>query len=483
MKNFKGHVVVADDEKEMRELLRDFLSKEGYQVTCFPSATEALKAMASEGPLAEGKEGEVDVILSDIQMAGMDGMQFLKEIRRDRPHIPLILATGFASVDTAIESMKNGAYDYIVKPFKLAELGVVVERAVELHRLTKDNQILRGEIRKDWGIAGMLGKSPAMRAVFDLVSRVAQSTANVLVTGESGTGKEMVARAIHSSGPRASKPFIAINCTAIPETLLESELFGHAKGSFTGAVGKKKGLIEEADGGTLFLDEIGDMSPPLQAKLLRVLQERKIRPVGDNSFYDVDVRVIAATHKDLKAAIREGRFREDLYYRLSVIPIVIPPLRERADDIPLLAEFFLKKYAAANGTFGAARVHGFSKGALSKLMRLPWEGNVRELENVIERAIVLCPRNVVEESDIPDSESTRPGLAAKAMTADFPTLAQLEERYIHSVLQKTAGRKDRAAQILGINRRTLYRKEREYGWATAEEEPTDSESESSSENL
>jgi len=476
-KAIRGHIVVADDEKEMRGLLRDFLSEQGYMVTCFPSALEALRALRTGGALEECKGTEVDLIISDIQMAHLDGMQFLKTIRAERPEIPLILATGFASIDTAIEAMRNGAYHYIVKPFNLAELGLIVERAIERRQLARDNQLLRHEVKKTWGIADMLGKSAAMRSVFDLVQRVAGSTANVLITGESGTGKEMVARAIHSLGPRAKRPFIAINCTAIPETLLESELFGHAKGSFTGAVGKKKGLIEEADGGTLFLDEIGDMSPPLQAKLLRVIQERKIRPVGDNVSYDVDVRVVAATHKDLKAAIREGRFREDLFYRLSVIPILIPPLRERTEDIPLLAEYFLKKYAAANAMNGQPRVTGFSKAALSKLMELRWEGNVRELENIVERAIVLSASNLIDASDIPDPESASSDLTMKTTTGDFPTLTQLEERYIRHVLQKTAGRKDKAAQILGINRRTLYRKEREYGWVTEDESAGENEHE------
>jgi two-component system response regulator HydG len=277
-----------------------------------------------------------------------------------------------------------------------------------------------------------------------------------------------VARAIHSQGTRADGPFVAINCTAIPETLLESELFGHAKGSFTGATGRKRGLIEEASGGTLFLDEIGDMSPGLQAKLLRVLQDRKIRPVGDNASYDVDVRIISATHKDLKAGIRAGTFREDLYYRLSVIPIVLPALRDRPEDLPLLAEHFLRKYAAANAASGGSRVRGFTKGALSKLLRLRWPGNVRELENVIERAVVLCRGEVIEEDDIPDPDVGSADEAFRALTGDFPTLTQLEERYMRLVLEKTGGRKDRAAQMLGINRRTLYRKEREFGFVPAE---------------
>lgn len=463
MKAKKGHLVVVDDDKEMRGLLRDFLTKDGYLVTSFPSAVEALRALRPGGPLEPEKGEEVDVIISDIQMAQMDGMEFLKAIKAERPGIPLILATAFGSVDSAIEAMKNGAYHYIVKPFKLAELSIMVAHAMDRRNLTLENQILRKEMKKTWGIADMLGKSAPMKAVFDLITRVSGSTANVLVTGESGTGKEMVARAIHSLGPRASKPFVAINCTAIPETLLESELFGHAKGSFTGAIGKKKGLIEEANGGTLFLDEIGDMSPPLQAKLLRVIQERKIRPVGDNTSYDVDVRIIAATHKDLKAAIREGRFREDLYYRLSVIPVAIPPLRERTEDIPLLAEHFLRKYAAANGQ---GKIEGFTKAAMAKLMTLRWEGNVRELENIVERAIVLCPSNFIDVGDIPDPESASPEALVGQVSGDFPSLAELEKRYIKLVLQKSSGRKDKAAEMLGINRRTLYRKEREYGWVT-----------------
>jgi len=468
----KGHVVVVDDDKELRSLLRDFLTKEGYQATCFPSAVEALKAFRAGGAFEPGGE-DVDVVISDIMMAQVDGMQFLKELKAERPELPVILATAFASIDTAIEAMKQGALHYIVKPFKLAELSAIVASAVERRQLSKDVRILRREVSKNWSLHDMLGKSAGMRSVFDLVSRVAHSTANVLIQGESGTGKEMVARAVHSLGPRANKPFIAINCTAIPETLLESELFGHAKGSFTGANVKKKGLIEEADGGTLFLDEIGDMSPPLQAKLLRVLQERKIRPVGDNHTIDVDVRVIAATHKDLKAAIREGRFREDLFYRLSVIPIAIPPLRDRTEDIPLLAAHFLDKFAATNPRRDGSRVQGFSKGALTKMMGLRWSGNVRELENVIERAVVLCQGNLVDASDIPDADGETPEQALAAMTNDFPTLTQLEERFIRVVLQRTAGRKDKAAQILGINRRTLYRKEREYGWVTEDEKEED----------
>lgn len=474
MKSGKGSIVVVDDDKEIRNLLQDFLTREGYEVTLYPSAVDALNFLRENrnGSNATG----FDLVISDIKMAQMDGMQFLKTLKTEMPELPVILVTGYGSVDTAIESMKNGAFHYLVKPFKLTELSVNVERAMEKRVLTLDNQRLRQELKGEWRLENILGKSPRMKEVFDLVERVAPSTANVLIQGESGTGKEVVARAIHNLGPRAEKPFIAINCTAIPETLLESELFGHAKGSFTGAAGKKKGLVEEANGGTLFLDEIGDMSPSLQSKLLRVLQERKIRPVGDTNSIDVDVRIVAATHKDLKSGIKEGTFREDLYYRLSVIPINLPPLRERQDDIPLLAEHFLNKYAATNGANGTPRVRGFTKGAISKLMHLRWQGNVRELENLVERAVVLCRGNMIEESDIPDPEVASIEDSFKGITSDFPTLTQLEERYMRIVLQKTAGRKDKAAQILGVNRRTLYRKEREYGFVESnapEDEPVD----------
>jgi DNA-binding NtrC family response regulator len=467
-KNINGRVVIIDDDGEMRALLSDFLSKQGYEVSTFKLATEALTALSPKGELARGTErGDLDLILSDIKMPEMDGLEFTAKVRNLRPELPVILMTAFGSIETAIEAMKRGAYHYIVKPFKLAEVDVSVRRALEHRALQRENVVLRQELKQNWAFGGVIGKSSGMKAVFDLVQRVSQATANVLITGESGTGKEMVARAIHENGARAKKPFIAINCTAIPDTLLESELFGHAKGSFTGAIQRKRGLFEEASGGTLFLDEIGDLDVTLQAKLLRVIQEKKVRAVGENIARDVDVRLLAATHKDLKAAMKEGRFREDLYYRLSVIPIVIPPLRERKEDIPLLADYFLKKYSAANG----AKIAGFTKKASAKLMSLRWEGNVRELENVIERAVVLSPGPYIDDTDIPSgAEQSAEEFFAGAST-DFPTVEQLEKRYIQLILEKTGGRKDKAAQILGMNRRTLYRKEREYGLLPADAPP------------
>ncbi|MGZ3703110.1 MAG: sigma-54-dependent transcriptional regulator [Bdellovibrionota bacterium] len=478
MSRHKGKVIIVDDEQEMRSLLQDYLQGEGYETQCFPVATDALEALSPGGSLgADQSDGDIDVIISDIKMPQMDGLEFTSRLQQLRPEVPVILITAFGSIETAIEAMRRGAFHYVVKPFKLAEMGVQVDRAVEHRKLQRDNTALRQEVKKSFSMGNVIGKSNAMKAIFDLVSRVSQATANVLVTGESGSGKEMVARAIHQNGPRASKPFIAINCTAIPESLLESELFGHAKGSFTGAIQRKRGLFEEAEGGTLFLDEIGDMNPLLQSKLLRVIQERKVRAVGENVDRPVDVRIIAATHKDLKTAIREGWFREDLFYRLSVIPIVIPSLRNRRDDIPLLAEHFLKKYSAMNNS----RVKGFTKRAVAKLMEQKWEGNVRELENVVERAVVLCPNTLIDEGDIPTTEAQNAEAFFSGAIEDFPTVAQLEERYIKIVLEKTAGRKDKAAQILGINRRTLYRKEREMGLVPAdspeEEVGTQSDSE------
>lgn len=461
MKELKGRIVIVDDEKEMCSLLEDFLkNNEGFETHCFTSAKEALQALSSGGILSTDQAvGDVDVIISDINMPQINGLEFAGRLQSLRPEIPVILMTAFGSIETAIEAMQKGAFHYIVKPLKLAEIKVNVVRALEHRKLQRDNTALRQEVKRNWSLGSVIGKSEGMKEVFDLVSRVSQATANVLITGESGTGKEMVARAIHENGPRAQKPFVAINCTAIPETLLESELFGHAKGSFTGAIQRKRGLFEEAEGGTLFLDEIGDMNVQLQSKLLRVIQERKVRAVGENTSRDVNVRIIAATHKDLKAAMKEFRFRDDLYYRLSVIPIVIPPLRSRKEDIPLLAEHFLNKYAATNNV----HVKGFTKRAVAKLTGLKWEGNVRELENVIERAVVLCTGSLIDDRDIPTpGMESAEGFFTNA-TGDFPTVGQLEERYIKLVLEKTGGRKDKAAQILGMNRRTLYRKERDYG--------------------
>ncbi|NDG84184.1 MAG: sigma-54-dependent Fis family transcriptional regulator [Proteobacteria bacterium] len=464
MNDIKGNILIIDDDQELRALVTEFFSGHGFRVHGYALAKEALEALSEGGALSNtGPAGDIDVILSDIRMPEMDGITFAEALKNLRPEIPVILMTAYGSVETAIEAMQKGAYHYVIKPFKMAELEATVQKALEFRSLQKDNTALRIEVKKNWSFGNVIGKSDSMKRIYDLVARIAGANSNVLITGESGTGKEMIAKAIHESGPRAQKPFVAINCTAIPENLLESELFGHAKGSFTGAIQRKKGLFEEANGGTIFLDEIGDMNVLLQSKLLRVIQERKIRAVGENTPIDVNVRVIAATHKDLRLAMKEGRFRDDLYYRLSVIPVQIPPLRHRKEDIPLLAEHFLKKYTALNHM----KVRGFTKRAIAKLMGMKWEGNVRELENVVERAVVLCSQTLVDEGDIPTPEAQSADEFFGEATSDYPSLTKLEERYIRLIMEKTGGRKDKASQILGINRRTLYRKEREYGMVPA----------------
>lgn len=456
-----GRIVVIDDDAEMRSLLKDFLLKQGYQVSEFPLASTALERFRRD-PLFDADK--VDLIISDIKMPELSGLDLLEKLKPTHPKTPVVLITAFGSMETAVEAIRKGAFDYITKPFKLSEIEITLKRALRVSRLEQENTVLRAEIRQSKSFANIVGQSAGMQEVFDLVSRVSQTKANILISGESGTGKEMVARAIHEMSPRASRPFIAINCTAIPESLLESELFGHAKGSFTGAIQRKKGLFEEAESGTLFLDEIGDMAMSLQSKLLRVIQDKKIRAVGDNVDKAIDVRIITATHKDLKSAIKMETFREDLYYRLAVIPIVIPPLRYRKEDIPILADYFLKRFAAANN----ANVRSFSREALHRLVNMPWEGNVRELENVIERATVLCRGEVIDLADLPTSESNDFEALYAAATVQLPTLDDLERRYIRFVLEKTGGRKEKAAQALGINRRTLYRKEREYDFVSSD---------------
>lgn len=447
-------LLVVDDDSEMCSMLEDFLTQDGYHIRKFMNPVEALNHIQAEG---------ADAVITDLNMPEMSGLEVTRAVKEINTEIPVLLITAFGTLESAIEAMQAGASDYVIKPFNLKEMRLKLARVFQVQDLKNQNRILRGEIRDQHSFAGIIGKSAAMLEIFDLVRRVSDATANVLINGESGTGKEQVARAIHQSGARASRAFVAINCTAIPEALMESELFGHARGSFTGAHARKKGLFEEAEGGTLFLDEIGDMDLSLQSKLLRVLQERKIRAVGDTLDRDVDVRVIAATHKDLKTSIRNGGFREDLYYRLNVIPIVIPPLRHRREDIPLLAESFLKKYAAANNS----RVTHFTQRALTKMMSMTWEGNVRELENWIERAVVLCRGNMIDEHDLPAPADTSPDSFFGEISGRFPTIEEFEKKYIKFILDKTGGKKEKAAQILGMNRRTLYRKEREYGFVPA----------------
>lgn len=446
----KLKVAVVDDDLEMGRVVRDLLIEEGYNVAQYSSAAEALVKFKTDSP---------QVLITDHKMKDIDGLMFLRKVQTDYPEIISIMMTAFGSIETAIEAMKAGAYHYIVKPFKNDELTLLVQRASERANLKKENKTLRNELNKTFRLESVIGKSPAMTSVFEMVKLVSTAAASVLVTGESGSGKEVIARALHNSGPRKAKPFVPLNCTAIPEQLLESELFGHVKGSFTGAMSDKKGLFEEANGGTLFLDEIGDLSLPLQAKLLRVLQDQQIRPVGSNQSKQVDVRIIAATHRDLKVLVKDGKFREDLFYRLNVIQIRVPSLRDRKEDIPLLVENFIQKFGARNGS----SVKLISPEAMAILMAHPWPGNVRELENVIERAMVLTRGEQIEKNVVLDSALNEAKESIDQLQADRPTLEKLEERYIKLVMSETNYKKDEAAKVLGLSRRTLYRKERLYG--------------------
>lgn len=446
----KNSVAVVDDDLEMGRLVKDILSEEGFNVSQYSSASDALVKFKKDPP---------HVLITDHKMKEIDGMMFLRKVRTDYPEIVPIMMTGFGSIDTAIEAMKLGAYHYIVKPFNNEEMVLLAKRAMERAKLSKDNTVLRNALNKNFSLESIIGKSPAMLEMFEVIKMIASATANVLISGESGSGKELVARAVHNSGQRKSKPFIPVNVTAIPETLLESELFGHVKGSFTGAVSDKKGLFEEADGGTLFLDEIGDLSLNLQAKLLRVLQDKQIRAVGSSQLKQVDVRIVSATHRDLKTMVKDGKFREDLFYRLNVVPIRVPALRERREDIPMLVDSFITKYAAQNNS----RVSGLTPEALTILVAHPWPGNVRELENVIERAIVLTRGEMIEKDTVLGSALEEVKNSIEDLYKDTPTLEKLEERYIKGILGRVDHKKDEAAKLLGISRRTLYRKERAYG--------------------
>ncbi|MBI3029674.1 MAG: sigma-54-dependent Fis family transcriptional regulator [Candidatus Rokubacteria bacterium] len=434
-------ILVVDNDPEMVALLGRHLEAEGWAVTGVTSGAEALAALERE---------EVPVVLTDLVMDEVDGLALLREAQRIQPGASVILMTAFGSLETAIEAMRQGAYDYLTKPFKLAEVSLAVRRAVDDQRLREENRRLRAEVERRYGFDNLLGQSKAMQAVFEQIRAVAGSEATVLLLGESGSGKELVARAIHWNSPRKGGPFVPVNCAAIPETLLESELFGHEKGAFTGADRKRRGLFVEADRGTLFLDEVGDMSPALQAKLLRALEDKAIRPVGGKEGIRLDLRLITATNRDLLALVQEGRFREDLYYRLAVIPIRLPSLRERSEDIPLLAEHFLKRAA---GTLGKG-VEGFNEEAMAWLLEHRWPGNVRELENVVERAVTLARDRLVTLADL-RIEFTPVGASAGGLR---PTLAELERQYIQRVLEETKGDKGAAAKILGVSVRTLQRK-------------------------
>jgi DNA-binding NtrC family response regulator len=448
----KSHwrIMVIDDEEVMRESLAAWLREDGYPVDT---------AESGRGGVELSRAREYAIYFIDLKMpGGMDGIETMMEIRKLQPDTSIIIVTAYATVDTAITAMKEGAQEYIVKPCNPEEISLLVSRIIKVKNLQRENVILRKKLSRQYSFQDMIGKSPKVLEVFQLVRDVANLRSTVLIQGESGTGKELIARAIHFSGDRARQPFVGVSCAALAESLLESELFGHEKGSFTGATGQKKGKFELADGGTLFLDEIGDISPKIQIALLRVLQERTFYRVGGNEEVRVDVRVIAATNRDLEQAVKDGRFRDDLFYRLNVITLKIPPLRERREDIPLLAESTVERVARELGK----EVGGISDAALAVLMNQEWPGNVRELENVIERAIVVCRGSVLTEEDFAflhrPAAAAAPGASAKRMT-----LEEIENQAIVTMLQETHGNIKEAAAILGVDRSTLYDRIKKFG--------------------
>jgi two-component system response regulator PilR (NtrC family) len=449
----QARILVVDDEQSMREFLEIFFRREGFEVVTAGDVGSALVAIESD---------EFDVVISDVKMPGRTGLDLLQAAKELSPETVVIMITASATTETAIAAMKQGAYDYVTKPFKVDELRLVVEKALEKKLLTLENRRLRSELRTQIKQRSLVGTSAAMQKVYDLIAQVAGTKTNVLISGESGTGKELVARAIHDQSERRDRPFVAVNCGAIPENLLESELFGHVKGAFTGAVQNKAGLFETADEGTLFLDEVGELPQPLQVKLLRVIQDKRVRRVGGTGDHRVDVRILAATNRKLEEEISSGRFREDLYYRLNVIQISLPPLRERMEDVPLLMEHFIEKYAPDAGK----EVRGISETATERILVYDFPGNVRELENMVERAVALCRDGVIGLETLPptildpkkvDTTSCLPpeGGSLDQMVNDF------ERSLLGEALERCGGVKKRAAALLGISFRSFrYRFEK-----------------------
>jgi len=456
-------ILVVDDELDMVESCARILKRVGHQCLTATDAATALALVESERP---------DLVLTDLKMPGSDGMELLRRARELDPALPVILVTAFATIESAVEAIKQGAFDYLPKNFSVEQLCVAVERGLRHRRLQEENLSLREQLQGTLGFENILGRSPAMARVFELVRKAARSEANILVIGESGTGKELIARAVHANSPRAAQPFVPVDCASLPEQLLESELFGHEKGAFTGAVKGKRGLMEVADRGTLFLDEIAELPLALQVKLLRALQERQLRRVGGTSVVDVDIRVVSATNRELREAVKQGQFREELYYRVNVIEIQLPPLRERAGDVRLLARAFVTRY-------GAERVTGFDEGALEALEAYPWPGNVRELQNVVERACALADGARVTRTDLPAHVLEGAGLrtaATQTLVAGAlsdPALASgeelplkeakekwmqvLEASYLRQLLERHGGNISAAAKTAGIDRKTFHR--------------------------
>ncbi|PIP12376.1 MAG: Fis family transcriptional regulator [bacterium (Candidatus Stahlbacteria) CG08_land_8_20_14_0_20_40_26] len=446
----KPRILVVDDELIIRQSLSDWLAESGYEVEAVEDGFKAI---------GEVKKKKWDLLLVDLKMQGMDGIDVMREAKRISKELPVVIITGYPTVDSAVQAMKEGAYDYIVKPFNPEEIDLVIRNIIAHQNLVKENIYLRQELKRRYQFKDIIGKSRKMQEVLVLVKTVAKSNSTVLIQGESGTGKELIARAIHSTSPRSKCPFVAVSCAALPETLLESELFGHEKGAFTNAISLRKGKFELADKGTLFLDEVGDMSQNTQADLLRVLEEREFRRIGGSELIKVDVRVISATNKELEKLVKEEKFREDLYYRLNVVCIQVPPLRERREDIPLLVEHFLTKYSIEN----KKGIEFIDEDALRLLMRYNWPGNVRELENVIERAVVVAKKDFIGPDELPPSVKGKPKEVLKSSVADHNlSLQEIEKRHISQVLEATNWNIKEAANILKIDRTTLYNKIKKY---------------------
>jgi len=446
-------ILVLDDEADMVENCRRILSRDGYECLTTTDAEEALRLIASERP---------DLVLTDLKMPTIDGIELLGRIRELSPQTPVIMLTAFATVESAVAAVKAGAFDYLPKPFTLDQLRVAVERALGQRRLALENLRLREQLQEVYAFENIVGRSPAMAQVFELVRKAARSEASILIVGESGTGKELIARAIHANSPRAAEAFVAVDCASLPENLLESELFGHEKGSFTGALAAKPGLMELAHHGTLFLDEIGELPGGLQVKLFRALQERQIRRVGGTKQIDVDIRLVSATNRDLRDLASKGTFREELYYRINVIAVALPPLRSRKGDVALLAHTFLKKYGRNHAT-----LRGFDPEAMAALEAYSWPGNVRELQNIIERACALAEGETVTLHDLPEHvrqsqplvSQSLPGLdtSFSLKEAREKWLGQLETAYVQDILQRNGGNVSQAARAAGIDRKTFHR--------------------------
>ncbi|MCM2264404.1 MAG: sigma-54 dependent transcriptional regulator [Desulfuromonadales bacterium] len=447
---------LCDDEEEILIYLKKLLQRRGYQVETFLRGADLLARLEGRG------DEEVGLILQDVRMPDLDGLQVLRRVRKLAPEIPVVVMSAFGAIDDAVQAVKLGAYDYLTKPFPKEKVLGVIDNALEHRRLALENRELRDRLSQQAATGEIVFRSRRFREIFDLTLQVAGSDANILIVGESGTGKELIARLLHRHSPRREKAFVSLNCATLADNLLESQLFGHVRGAFTGAIANQKGLLEEAEGGTLLLDEVAEMSPAVQAKLLRVIQERDYTPVGTTRARSADVRLVAATNKDLHREVAAGRFRDDLYYRLNVITLALPPLRERPDDIEPLALYFLRRFAAKQ----RKEIHGFADDALQRLTEYTWPGNIRELENVVERAVILTRTQLVDNDALPLLRPAVP--TASATDRPLVALEVVEHRHIAEVLRQTGFHKSRAAEILGISRKTLDRKIAEFGLADTE---------------